>query len=122
MQPLEHSGDIIILASPVLPCLLVDVSEIETISRPHSHLVRRSHRHHEAALEFGRRLARLAKSLSDVRWDRLARPACLIAKGTLFDLRKLQACSMDVQRNPVRSLEDLKVLKGHRRHRLSHSI
>ena len=56
-----------------------------------------------------------AKTFRDIRSYGLARPAHLIAQRLLFDLRHVQAFAMNLQRYPVRPLEDLKVLKRKRR-------
>src|SRR5262245_30035204 len=54
-QACQHSCDLLIISSPTISKVSVDVTEILTITGPHPHLVCRAHRHDDEALEVGRR-------------------------------------------------------------------
>ena len=100
-----------IFVSPLSPDGLVDKAEIERITRPNPHLVGRAGRHPQKAFEFRFRLFLAAVSFGDVRDNGLRSPPHLIAQRSLFDRRPLQASTVNVQRESIRPLEDLQVLK-----------
>ena len=110
-EALQHLRNRLILVSPFSPDRLVEIAKIERLPRPHPHLVGRTDRHPQKALELRFRLLLAAVSLGDIRDNGLRSPARLIAQRPLFDRRPGQASTMNVERQPVRPLEDLKVLK-----------
>jgi hypothetical protein len=81
----------------MLPRRLVDMTQVQAITCPNPHLITRSHRHLQIALELGCRPALLGKPFRDVRADRFARSPQLIAQRTLLDRRKAKALTMDIQ-------------------------
>jgi hypothetical protein len=50
-ERLQHTGDHLILVTPMPPKGFVDVTEIECISHPHSHFIARTDRHMRKAFE-----------------------------------------------------------------------
>jgi hypothetical protein len=85
--------------APFLPCGLIDVTEVECITHPHSHLVTRSDRHNQKAFEFRFRAFLAAVSFGNIRTDGFACAPHLIAQRMLFDLRPRQALPMDFSDN-----------------------
>ena len=77
-QPVQHLRDRLILVSPTLPRLLVDVVQIATISDPDTHLVRRTERDRDVAPELRFRHRLLCKAFRKIGADRLARPPHLL--------------------------------------------
>ena len=96
-EALQHLRDRLIFVSPMLPRRLVDMTQVQAITCPNPHLITRSHRHLQIALELGCRPALLGKPFRDVRADRFARSPQLIAQRTLLDRRKAKALTMDIQ-------------------------
>ena len=76
-----------------------------------AYLIRRTDRHRQKAFELRLRTILPAVTFSDIRTDRFARPPDLIAQRLLFDPRQLQACAMNLERQTIGSLEDLKIFK-----------
>jgi hypothetical protein len=110
-QALQHARDRLIFVSPLSPGRFVEIAKIERIARPYPHLVRRSDRHRQKAFELRLRTILSAVTFSDIRTDRFARPPDLIAQRVLFDPRQLQAYAMNLERQTIGSLEDLKIFK-----------
>ena len=77
-QSMQHACDFLILGTPLLPRRLIDVAEIQAVSRPDPHLIGRRDRHRHEPFELRRRDAVLGKSLRDVRADRFAATPDLI--------------------------------------------
>lgn len=119
-ETLQHLGDLLIFISPMTPRRLLDISQIQAISRPHPHLVRRAQRHHKKAPELGCGLTLLAEPFSDIRADRFTRPPNLIAKRSLLDPRKDQTFPMNLERYSIRPFEDIQVLERSHRPPFSH--
>src|SRR5712692_9571250 len=72
-EALQHAGDLAVLAPPALRHIFLDIAEIARIEGPHLHLISRTDRHRQEAMEFGPRLTLLAKPFGDVGTDRLGR-------------------------------------------------
>ena len=111
MQPRKHSCNLLISVSPALPYLVIDITQVIAIADPHSHFVRGPGGHTDEPSEFRTRIGLLAKPFGKIGADRLGRAANLIAQRPLFDDRKVETYLMDLQREPVRPLEYLKVFK-----------
>ena len=77
------------------------MAEIETIVAPNPHFVAGADRHKEKAIELLCGVGLLAEAFSDVRANRFARPAHLIAEASLLDFRPVKTVSMDFQGQAV---------------------
>src|ERR1700730_1458655 len=113
-QPLEHLGDSLIFVSPSDPCCFVHISEVQTVPDPHSHLVSRTQRHSYEASKFRSRVRLFSKSFRQIRADGFARSTDLIRQSMLFNVRKFETRAMNIQRNPIGSLEHLQAFKRNR--------
>src|SRR5262249_1317963 len=122
VQALQHLGYGVILVTPAMPGGLIDVAEIERIARPYPHLVRRAHGDPQEPPELDNRARLLAEPFGNVDRYGLRRPANLIAERLLLDRRQPQTDPMDIQRQSIRPLEDLQVLKGLRNHHSHPSV
>ncbi len=111
MKRLELAGDVLIGIAPLLPSCFIDEIKVETEARPNTHLVGRPDRNSQEPFEFQFRIALLTEPFRDIRTDRFRSPANLIAKHTLLDPWKGQACSMNFESNSVRLLKDLEVFE-----------
>ena len=110
-QSLQHLGYLLIRIAPDLPRRFIDITEIQTITAPQPHLVRRSQRHRQVTTKVRRRVALPRKAFRDVRADRFRSAPHLITQGPLLIGGKPQAHTMHLKRQPIRTLEDSKVLK-----------
>src|SRR5262245_66367708 len=90
-QALQHPRDHLIFVTPSSPDGFVDVTEIECVAHPDSHLIARTDRHLQKAFEFRFRSLLTTVAFSDIRADGLACTSHLIAKHTLIDRWQLQA-------------------------------
>src|SRR5438270_13305624 len=73
-EALQHAGDLPVLALPALGNIRPDIAEIAGVEGPHLHLIGRTDRHHNKAMELGTRLTLLAEPLGDVGTDRFRCP------------------------------------------------
>ena len=96
-EALQHARDLTVLIPPSCACFLIEVFEIRAISQPNLHLIGRTNRHQEIALEFQIRLSLLAEAFGKIRTDRFAGSPHLIGKTTkLFDLWEFQRRLMQI--------------------------
>jgi hypothetical protein len=51
-QPLQHLGDLFVLIAPSLPLRLGHIAQVETVTKPHSHFIRRADCHRQEPLQF----------------------------------------------------------------------
>ncbi len=107
MGTLKHFDDFLILVSPTLPRRLIEISQIETVSHPNAHFIGRSDRDGDEAAKLCLGYALLAKSLGDIGRYGFGRAPHLIGERALLDRRKLQALTVDLQRNAVSSLRNV---------------
>jgi hypothetical protein len=80
---LQHARDLTVLIPPPCACFLIEVFEIRAIAQPNLHLIGRTNRHQEIALEFQIRLSLLAETFGKVRTDRFAGSPHMIGKTTI---------------------------------------
>src|SRR6476646_3310926 len=113
MEALQHARDLAIFVSPIRTPRLIDVFKVRTVLQPNLHLVRRTNRHQQIALELQIRLPLLTETFGKICTDRFAGSPNLIGETTkLFDLGKLQRRLMQVERNSIRSPEHFEILDG----------
>src|SRR6185437_1554246 len=111
VQGLQHPADRLIFVTPSLPNWLVDIGEVERIAHPHPHLIARADRHLQKAFELRFRALLATISFSDVRADGLGCSPDLVGQSALLHRRKGQARPMDLERQTVRTLEDLQIFE-----------
>src|SRR3712207_1363667 len=83
-EPMQHLGDLVIFVTPRRPSELVDIAEVQAITRPDPHLIRRTQRHPKKAPEFGSRQRLLAKPFRQIGANGFAAPTDLIRQGALL--------------------------------------
>src|SRR5713226_3565541 len=110
-EALQHAGDLAVLALPAFSHILVDVAQIAGVEGPYLHLISRTDRHRQEAMEFGPRLTLLAKPFGDVGTDRLGRSPDLVGQGELLDPRKPEARPVHLQRQRVCPPKHLEILE-----------
>src|ERR1700688_2484269 len=87
-QTLQHLRDLLIFIPPMLPLLLIDITEVKAIADPYAHLVAGPYCHQKKASELRPRPTLLGKTFRQVRTDRLACPPELLGKAVLLLRRK----------------------------------
>jgi hypothetical protein len=109
METAQHSADLAIAVLPLPTHNLLDITEIDAVTQPQLRFVTAADRGQQVTPILRRRRTLLGEAFGQVGADRFRRAAQLIGQRKLLDLRKLQACSMEFQREAVRPPEDLEI-------------